>query len=570
MSFCRYNIGFMLILALLLAACGQAPAVSPVPTELPAPTAAPAPEPTAHAHGNTAGTHLYGNLGDHTMAITASPEAQAYFNEALALTYGFDHERAVRSYEAAAALDPSCAMCYWGKAYALGPNINLPMSEDAVDPAWDALQQALELAPAVTQREQDYIAALTKRYAEDPAADRAAMNLAYADAMRALSKRYPDDLDAKALFAESLMLLTPWAWYLPDKTPNTYTPEAEAALEAVLAADPTHPAANHFYIHAVESSRTPERALPSADRLGGLVPGAGHLVHMPAHTYWRVGDYQKAIDVNQHAVHEDEAVLPDRTVISNYRVIYYPHNIHFIVHAAMMTGQRALALESADKLVAEIAAPMAELPELEEWAEFPLMVRLRFGMWDEVLVWPKPAADRRFSTGFWHYARGVALARTGKVDEARAELVLLSAMVADPSMAQYTLWSLFPASQMLAIAEHTLEGELGAATEDAALMRSGFEEAVRRNAELPYTEPPYWFAPPRQAYAAALLRAGEAAEAEAQFRTDLEELPKNGWSLFGLAQALEAQGKQADADEARVAYEEAWSRADTTPEIAMR
>jgi tetratricopeptide (TPR) repeat protein len=385
--------------------------------------------------------------------------------------------------------------------------------------------------------------------------------MAYADAMRELSKKYPEDLDAKALFAESLMVLTPWAWYLPDKTPNTYTLEAEQALEAVLKADPTHPGANHFYIHAVESSRTPERALPSADRLGSLVPGAGHLVHMPAHTYWRVGNYQKAIDVNQHAVHTDETSIPDRNAVTLYRMVYYPHNIHFIVHAAMMTGQRQLALESADKLVAEIAAPMEAAPEMEEWAEFPLMVKVRFGQWDEVLASPQPPEDRRFSTGFWHFARGVAYARTGKAAEAQQELDTLSAIVARADMQKYTLWSLFPASQMLAIAQHTLGGEVAAAKGDMAALKSEFEMAVKLNGELPYTEPPYWFAPPRQAYAAALLRSGMAAEAEAQFRTDLEELPKNGWSLYGLMQSLEAQGKAGEATTVKQEFEEAWKNA---------
>jgi tetratricopeptide (TPR) repeat protein len=517
------------------------------------------------AAGHTA---LHGNLGSYHMQISASPEAQKFFDEALALTYGFDHERAIMSYEHAAALDPTCAMCYWGKAYALGPNINLPMSEDSVQPAWEALQKAIELMPRASQREQDYIAALASRYAADPAADRAALNLAYAEGMRKLAQKYPEDLDVKTLLAEALMTLTPWAWYLPDQTPNTYTLEAERLLEGVLAKNPNHPGANHFYIHAVESSKTPERAIPSADRLGRLVPGAGHLVHMPAHTYWRVGNYLKAIEVNQHAVHSDQASIPDLNTITNYRVIYYPHNIHFITHASMMTGQSKLAMEQADKLVAEIATPMQQaLPEMEEWYEFPLMVRLRFGMWDEVLAAPEPPADKRFSVAFWHYARGVAFARAGKVDEAQRELDSVAQTVARKEMQEYTLWSLFPASQMLAIGQHTLGGELAAAKGDTHTMTSEFEMAVKLNGELPYTEPPYWYVPPRQHYAAALLRAGLATEAETQFRTDLKELPKNGWSLFGLAEALRVQGKDSAAVEAE--YTEAWKQSDVTPKQAF-
>lgn len=260
--------------------------------------------------------------------------------------------------------------------------------------------------------------------------------------------------------------------------------------------------------------------------------------------------------------------IPDRNAVTTYRMLYYPHNIHFVVHAAMMTGQRAVALAAADKLVAEIVAPMADVPELEEWAEFQLIVRLRFGMWDEVLAWPQPSDEQRFSTGFWHYARGVALARTGETDAAQKELDTLSAIVARPDMQEYVLWSLFPAAQMLAIAEHTLGGEVASARGDTAEMVAEFVTAIELNGELPYTEPPYWYVPPRQHYAAALLRAGMAAEAEAQYLIDLEELPKNGRAFFGLPEALKAQSRAAEADAAMQAFREAWSNADITLSVA--
>jgi len=517
-------------------------------------------------------TPLIGNLGNHHHPITTlSPLAQRYFDEGLTLTFGFNHAEAVRSFRDAAALDPRCAMCHWGVALALGPNINAPMDPAAVPEAHAAIRQATALASGADPAERAYIAALATRYAAEPVADRADLDLAYADAMRALARQYPDDLDAATLAAEALMDLSPWAYWTKDGQSTAYTGEIVSILESVLARAPDHVGANHFYIHAVEASQAPERALPSAERLERLSPGAGHLVHMPGHVYWRVGRYSDAVRVNEQAIGVDEATLrrgvtgADRGSHTYYALAYYPHNIHFLFAAAHTEGRGALALQAARKLVDSIPAEAyAVAPALEDFRPMPLFALVRFGRWGEILSEPRPAEQLQYATGIWHWARGLAYLRTGQLDAAEGEHARLDAIARTEAMQALTLASFPKAATLLDVASNVLAGELAGARGDTAAMLAHLTSAVAAQDELAYIEPPAWFYPVRHNLGAALLDAGRDADAEAVYREDLRQYPNNGWSLFGLARSLRAQGKLAEADEAQWRFDEAWQRADVT------
>jgi tetratricopeptide (TPR) repeat protein len=517
-------------------------------------------------------TPLIGNLGSHEHRITTSSElAQRYFNEGLTLTFGFNHAEAVRSFKDAATVDPACAMCHWGVALALGPNINAPMSDEAVPEAYAAIQKAQELAPAASPAEQAYIRALATRYVAAPVADRSELDLAYADAMRALSKQYPDDFDATTLFAEALMDLTPWQYWTKDSQPTTYTHEIIKTLESVLARNPDHPGANHYYIHAVEASDTPERALPSAARLERLAPGAGHLVHMPGHVYWRTGRYLDAARVNETAIAVDEDTIrrgvtgADQGTHSFYALSYYPHNIHFLYAAAQMEGRSQLALTAARKLVSVIPSEAYKAaPALEDFRPMPIFAMVRFGQWGDILAEPQPEAELQYATGIWHWARGLAYLRQGQVDLAEKELAQLNVIAESDAMDELMLASFPPASTLLGIASHVLTGELAAAHGDSVRAIAELEAAVAIQDGLAYIEPPAWFYPVRHSLGAALLEAGRPADAESVYREDLRQYPHNGWALFGLAQSLGDQGKTAEALEVQQRFAEAWQRADVT------
>lgn len=517
-------------------------------------------------------TPLIGNLGSHSHPITtASETAQRYFDEGLTLTFGFNHAEAVRSFKDAAEIDPGCAMCHWGIALALGPNINAPMADEAVPAAWAALQQAQALAPAASPAEQAYIQALATRYVAEPVADRADLDLAYADAMRELSRQYPDDLDAATLYAEAVMDLTPWQFWTKDGQPTTYTGEIVQVLESVLARNPNHPGANHYYIHTVEASYTPERALPSAERLEKLAPGAGHLVHMPGHVYWRTGRYQDAVRVNEDAILADEVTIrrglsgADQGSHSYYSLSYYPHNIHFLFAAAQMQGQSGLALTAARKLVASIPAEAYKAaPALEDFRPMVLFGQVRFGQWDAILAEPQPAPELQYTTGIWHWARGLAYVRKGQLDLAATELDRLSAIAETDAMQELTLASFPKAATLLEIARGVLAGELAGARGDTAQMIAHLERSVEIQDSLAYIEPPAWFYPVRHNLGAALLQAGRAADAETTYREDLRQFPENGWSQFGLAASLTAQGKTAEAAEVERQFAQTWHRADVT------
>jgi tetratricopeptide (TPR) repeat protein len=508
---------------------------------------------------------LFEGLGDHHFPITTQSEtAQAYFDQGLIFTYGFNHFEAVRSFREAVRHDEDCAMCYWGVALGLGPHINAPMMPDDVQPAYEALQQALHLAPEASEREQAYVEALSERYSADPPEDRTALDRAYADAMRDVAERYPDDLDARTLFAESLMNLVPWDYWAEDGEPRGETAELVEALEAVLEQEPYHPGANHLYIHAMENSPAPERAEGAADRLAELNIQIGHMIHMPAHIYARVGRWHDASGVNEQAIEADRAYLEAYEVDGMVPLLYHPHNIHFLAWTAGMEGRSNLAIDAADELVAATPAEMAaDLPFLKNYLITPSVTQVRFEHWDDVLSTPEPDLDSPFMRGMWHYARGLALAAGSDLDEARAEAARLTDIAAsDEAQALELPEAFLPGATMLGIADATLQGEimLREGQPDEAVER--LRRAVELQDTLPYMEPPYWSNSARLDLGRALLEADRPAEAEEVYRADLEDYPRNGWALHGLARSLQAQGKDEAAEEVAARFEDAWQQAD--------
>jgi tetratricopeptide (TPR) repeat protein len=535
--------------ALLVVAGAAAFVVGTVRAEPAPPAAAPAP--------------LFDNLGDHHHRVTTrSKQAQRYFDQGLRLIYAFNHDEAIRSFKAAAHMDPSCAMAYWGIAYALGPNYNMPLDSAHHKAAYEAAQHAATLAPKVSAPEQAYIAAIAMRYSNDANADRTALDLAFADAMRQLARRYPTDLDAATLFAESMMDLRPWDLWTRDGQPQPGTVEIVETLEGVLKKDPNHPGANHYYIHAVEASPHPERALASAGRLRTLVPGAGHLVHMPSHVYMRVGRYPEATDANRRAVAVDERYIAAAKPDGVYAMMYYPHNIHFLWAAASMEGRSAEAIAAARKVGDQLKPEMVRaMPATEFVVPTPLFALVRFGRWPAILQEPAPPDDLEYALGVWHYARGVAFVATGQLDDAAKEQAALAAL-AEAMPADRIIGDNTPAKALLQIATETLAGEWAARRGDADAAVRRLEAAVRLQDALPYTEPPPWYYPVRQSLGAVLLTAGRPAEAEGVYREDLRRNPENGWSLYGLTQSLRAQRKDTEAAKADVQFRQAWAHAD--------
>ncbi|MGH6691116.1 MAG: hypothetical protein ACREF4_10635 [Gammaproteobacteria bacterium] len=531
----------------LLAACSRGPAEPP---------AARAP--------------LFDNLGAYHHAMTtASPEAQRYFDQGLRLSYAFNHAEAIRSFRQAASLDPSCAMCFWGVAFALGPNINAPITEDAAREAWQAIGEARTRAGGASERERAYIDALARRYDVSPAAPRAPLDQAYADAMREVATRFPDDLDAATLYAQSLMDTSPWNYWDRDGTPRAFTEDVLAALESVLARNADHPGAIHLYIHAVEASPNPGRAEKYADRLAALVPGAGHLVHMPAHIYLRVGRYGDATAANERAQQVDRAYLAGDAVKGNamYEMGYVPHNPHFAASSAAFEGRRSRAMELAEATRALAHPEMWRDPAmggmLQHFALTPLYTRVRFHRWAEVLAEPAPAGDLPFTRAIWHMARGLAYADAGQLAEARTELDGLAPIRRNSSLAQVYVSSVNTAASIVAIAHEVLQGAIAVREKRAADAATHYAQAAALEDGLTYMEPPDWPIPVRQLQGAALLALGRAREAEAAFRADLQKFPENGWSLSGLQASLEQQGRGADAAAAKARFDAAWRGADT-------
>lgn len=510
---------------------------------------------------------LQDNLGHYTYPITTSvPLAQRYFDQGLILTSGFNHAEAARSFREAARLDPSCAMCFWGEALVLGPNINAPMDPSVVPQAYGAVQKALALIDKVTSKEEGLINALSRRYAKDVEKDRSHLDEAYAEAMRNVFRQYSDDAVVGALLAEALMDLHPWDFWTKEGEPQPWTGEVTSTLETVLSFAPNHPLANHLYIHAVEASPYPAKGLSSAKRLETLVPGSGHLVHMPGHIYIRLGRYRDAALANQRAVKVDQHYLSHSHTESIYTAAYVPHNYHFLWAATAKTGQKAVATQAANDTAATVNPEAMRDPgfggTLQHFWLMPLYTKALFGQWADVLREPVPPADLLYPAAIRHYARGLAFVRQGRLDHAHQELTELKKIAKDPGMAQLTIFDLNPVSMIVAIAEAILEGELAAARGDTRSAVAWLTKAIELEDGLNYTEPKDWYLPPRQVLGAIFIQAGELKEAESAYRKDLEYHPQNGWSLFGLVQSLNGQGKTEEAYAVRQQFDEAWADAD--------
>ncbi len=508
---------------------------------------------------------LFDNLGSyHQTVSTSSPQAQAYFDQGLRLVYGFNHAEAQRAFQEAARLDPDCAMCYWGIAITYGSNYNSATDAERERAAYEAVQQARARAARATERERATIEALARRHSATPGADRAALDRAYADAMREVAHRFPSDPDAATLFADAMMNLRPWDLWTADGQPQPGTEEIVQTLERVLSAHPDHPGANHLYIHAVEASPSPERGVVAADRLAALMPGAGHIVHMPSHIYFRVGRYAEAAATNVQAVKADRAYFEKTTPSETYRMTYYPHNLDFVWIAASMEGRGAETIRAAREFTAAVSAEMvAKMSDMETAPAAPLFALARFGRWQELLKEPAPPAGLLYVTGAWRYTRGLAFAATGRREEAGRELSEIEAVRARVPP-ERTIAGYFKTQEMLLLAAETLAGEIAARSGDSASAVGHFERAVKIQDGHWFTEPPPWYYPVRQSLGAALLAGGRPAEAEVVYREDLKRNPDNGWSLFGLAQSLRAQGKTAEANEVDGRFRRSWAQADVT------
>jgi len=509
----------------------------------------------------TAPVPLFTDLGTWTHPVTATADAQKYFDQGLRLYYGFNHSEAIRAFREAARLDPNCAMAWWGVAISAGPNINFPMDEAGAKTAMEAIAQANVGLARASAAEKDWITALSTRYSADPKSSRSGLDSAYCDAMRKLAAKYPDDADANALFAESILDLNPWNQWTHEGAPNPGTLEAVATLERVLQAHPEHPGANHFYIHAVEASNDPGRALAAAKRLETLVPGAGHLVHMPSHIYARTGRYADALERNRIAAAVDEKYIAAEKPEGIYPLMYYGHNIQFIWFTAMMQGRSEESLAAARKMNGVIPAEMiAQMPMLEMVPPYPILTLIRFGKWDDALKEPLPPPSQRYASGLFHYARGIANAGLGRFDAANAELD--SVRTVSAQVPADMLISINHAGQLLRLATHALAGEIAVRRGRRADGVQELRFAVAAEDSLHYDEPPTWAYPVRHMLGAALLQSGRPAEAATVYREDLKRHPENGWALTGLAAALRAQGRARDAKAVDVRLARAWTSAD--------
>ncbi|MFN7974740.1 MAG: hypothetical protein U0166_20725 [Acidobacteriota bacterium] len=504
---------------------------------------------------------LMTGLGDiHHPIKTESAEAQKFFDQGLAFMYAFNHAEAQASFEKAAELDPKSPMPQWGVALALGPNINVPVDPEHEKAAYAAIQRAIPLAAKAAPVERDYVEALAKRYSDDPKADLAKLSADYAAAMGEVSKKYPDDLDAATLHAEAMMDLKPWQLWSADGKPAEGTNEIIAILESVLRRSPTHTGANHYYIHAVEASPHPELALPCAARLATLAPAAGHLVHMPAHILMRTGDYAGASHANEAASEADRSYFKDRTDQGLYPLLYYDHNLHFLSSAAAFEGRYAVSKKAAETMVAFAAPAAKDVPLIEPFLSWPMLMDLRFHRWDDVLGAPAPDASQLSVVAIWHFARGVALAGKGSASKASKEKQQMAAAAA--KIPPDFLFSLNPMSSFVAVAGNVLDARMAEAKKDWKGAIAAWTKAVEEQDKLAYDEPPGFYYPVRESLGAALLQAKKPADAERVFRADLEKNPRSGRSLFGLAQSLRAQKRDVDAAWVEAELQTAWKNAD--------
>ena len=553
------------LLPVLAVACAGGSSAPP-PTA--ATTAAKAPPPPLAVPGTVLalaqGAQLFDDLGTLNRPVgTASPEAQRYFDQGLRLAYGFNHDEATRSFARAAELDPGCAACLWGVAWTLGPNYNVPMLEGAAQAAWDALQAARERSARARPVEQSLIVALATRYQGPKSIDAASqqpLNEAFAAAMRDVARAHPDDDDIQVIFAESLMDVNPWHLWTLDGKPAPGTEEIVVTLEKVLSRSSGHPGANHYYIHAVEASTAPARAVRASERLPGLMPAAGHSVHMPAHIFQRVGRYADASEANRRAVRADEAYLA-KTTPPGYYPMYLGHNHGFLAYSASMLGRSEESLRAARASTKAIPPGMLDMmPGMDFFAAEPLLAMVRFGKWKEILAEPRPPEKYATLTGLWLHARGMALASTGKTSEARTTMRELRTLAT--KMPPDLLAGQNPASAMCRLGADAIEARIAERAKSWKPAIAAWTRAVAQEDGFAYNEPADWFYPMRHYLGAALLDARKAKEAEAVFREDLKHNPGNGWALHGLATALDAQGKKDEAAATRAKFDEAWKEAD--------
>ncbi|MEK6407707.1 MAG: hypothetical protein AABN34_12145 [Acidobacteriota bacterium] len=512
---------------------------------------------------------LIPGLGDvHHPVSTSNPDAQRFFDQGLALVYGFNHDEAIRSFKRAAELDPQLAMAHWGIALALGPNINMDINAQREKAAFEAVQKALSMASKASEPERAYIDALATRYSNDPKADLKKLGVNYKNAMADVARRFPDDLDAATLYAESIMVLRPWQFWTSDGKPAEGTEEIVSVLESVLRRDPQHTGANHYYIHAVEASPHPEWALPSAQRLKVLAPAAGHLVHMPAHIDIRSGNYEAAARSNAYAAEADREYFKTTGQQGMYPMMYYSHNLHFLAVAHSMQGRYQDAKRAGDQLYAHLSqflqgdGPMLEavLPILDAFMPTPTLLMVRCGRWDDILKAPAPDQKLVITTALWHFGRAMAYASTGKLDSAGKERSLLvtatKAVPADRPYGFNTPGSVF------SIADNVLSARIAMARKDKRAAIEFLKKAVELEDSLNYDEPEDWYIPVRESLGGILILNGEYPEAERVFRAELKKHPRNGRALFGLLESLKSQGKTAAAKFVQREFEAAWKNAD--------
>ena len=515
------------------------------------------------------GPVLYRDLGNlHFPVRTRDPRARPWFEQGMLLAYGFNHAEARRAFREAQRLDSGCALCFWGEAYVLGPNINAPMDPGAQEPALAALARATALSKEAPARERALIEALARRYSPDPAAHRAALDRAYADAMRGVARRFPADDNVRVLFAEALMDAQPWDyWEAGGARPKGAGAEIVAQLEAVLARNPRHAGAAHFYIHAMEASTKVEKALPHARRLAGLAPGAGHLVHMPAHIYFRLGMYRESLEANKRAIAADDRYFATSPSDPLYRFAYHPHNIHFVMVSAQMGGDDRTALDAARRLDASIAAEVAaKFPIMQPVKAAPYTTHALFSDADAILALPAPAAGLGLVKAMYHYARAVAHAQRLDAAAAAAELDALASMETGDFKA-FLEWGV-PAKEIIRTARLVATGRLADAQGDLDGAAKAYEEAIAIEDSLAYMEPPYWNYPIRQSLGSVRLRQGRLDEAERAFRDSLARVRNNGWALAGLAETYRVMGKAKAERAARGAMSKAWLGPRGGPDLA--
>ncbi len=509
---------------------------------------------------------LMENLGKYGMKVSTSNErAQLFFNQGLNLYYGFNHLEAYRSFKEVARLDPACAMAYWGQALSLGPNINLPMDPADTETVYWALQKALTLLDKSSPKEQALISALSRRYTAEALKDRKPLDEAYAKAMEEVAKNFPEDAEVNTLYAEALMDLHPWDfWKNGQAQPWTFQPVE--IIDKVISKYPNHPGANHLNIHILEASPDPDQATESADKLLDLVPGSGHLVHMPSHIYIRVGRYIDGVESNERAVKTDEEYIAQCKVQGVYPLFYYPHNYHFLLACAQMAGMSEKSSVTAEALKKSIPAEMMNIPDfvtLQHWYAMSWYNLVRFGKWSDVLQIEEPVDSLKYVKSVWHYARGMAFIRTNKVKEAKGELANLTKLVADPFM-ESTIGGFNSFRNVLGIGEDILAAEIQTKLKNYDQAIQFLNKAMEIEDNLLYQEPPDWYHPTRQVLGAILLEAKKPALAEQRFREDLNQYRKNGWSLYGLYQSLELQGKKKEAMEVKKEFDKAFAKADIT------